>query len=91
MGWIATCELAVGAVRSQLRSMGVDPETVSPSDAHAVLDDLSRSEPELVVCQWYQAVDDRQLTRFYTMWQEWLDEQRWYRYLAGGSYGSLVK
>ena len=91
MTWIENCLLAVGAVRSQLRSMGVDPETVSPADAHAVLDDLSRSEPDLLVCQWYQAANDRQLSRFYEEWQGWLDEQRWLRYLDGGPYGSLVK
>jgi len=90
MGWIINCKVAVAAVRSQLRSMGVDPENVSPSDAHAVLDDLARSEPDLVACQWYQAADDRQLSRFYEEWQEWLDEQQVYRSFAGGSYGSLV-
>ena len=91
MTWIENCLLAVGAVRSQLRSLGIDPETVSPADAHAVLDDLSRSEPDLLVCQWYRAANDRQLSRFYEMWQEWLDEQRWLRYLTDGPYGSLVK
>ena len=84
MGWVAQCEIAVGAVRAQLRSMRIDPETVSASEAHAVLDELARSEPEFVACQWYQAADDRQLSWFYRDWEEWLDEQRWYRYLAGG-------
>ena len=55
------------------------------------VDELARAEPDLMVCQWYQSADDRQIGLFYEMWQEWLDEQRWYRYLAGGPYGSLVK
>jgi hypothetical protein len=71
--------------------MGIDPETVSAQQAHAVLDDLCRAEPDLVASQWYRAADERQLSRFYTGWQNWLDDQRWLRYVAGGPYGSLVK
>lgn len=91
MGWRKQRDIAVGAVRSQLRSQGIDPRTVSPSDAHAVLDDLARVEPDLVASQWYQAADERQLQSFYEEWQGWLDDERWQRYLAGGPYGSLVK
>ena len=90
MSWIATCERAVEAVCSQLRLEGVDPETLSPDDARMVLDELSRLEPDTQVSRWYRAANDRQLSRFYEEWQGWLDEQRWYRYLAGGPYGSLV-
>ena len=90
MTWIDTCERAVEIVCSHLRSRDINPETVSPDDARMVPDELSYLEPDTQVSRWYRAANDRQLSRFYEEWQGWLDEQRWYRYLAGGPYGSLV-
>jgi hypothetical protein len=40
--------LALGAVRSQLASMQLDPVTVSAEDAHVMLDELARACPDLV-------------------------------------------
>jgi hypothetical protein len=63
--------LALGAVRSQLRSMSFDPVTVSAEDAHRVLDDLARHCPDLVACQWYASASSYQMQLFYVEWERW--------------------
>lgn len=75
MRWTEKCDIALCAVRSQARRRGVEPRTLSASEAHAVLDDLARSEPGLVACQWYKAAPDRQVSHFYREWQRWLAQQ----------------
>jgi hypothetical protein len=62
--------LALGAVRSQLRRMGLSLEdgTVPFEQVLAVLDDLSRAEPDLVASQWYRQASDHQIS---TLRREW--------------------
>jgi hypothetical protein len=68
--------LALGAVRSQLARMQLDPVTVSAEDAHVVLDDLARQCPDLVASQWYQAVSSHQMQLFYVEWEQWRQGQQ---------------
>ncbi len=62
--------IALGAVRSQLRRIGVtiDP-SVSFDAVLGVLDDLHRSEPDLVASQWYITASDYQITRLRRDWK----------------------
>lgn len=70
--------IALSAVRSQLRRAALDPELITPSEAHATLDDLCRVETDLVACQWYSGADGRQLALFYREWEAWQAEQSGY-------------
>lgn len=70
--------IALSAVRSQLRAAALDPELITPSEAHAVLDDLCRVETDLVACQWYSGADGRQLALFYRDWEAWQAGQSGY-------------
>ncbi len=63
--------IAVQAARSQLRKMGTDPAGVASGDALEVLDDLARTEPELIASQWYSEADDAEVTRFEREWRQW--------------------
>lgn len=45
-------QVAIGAVRSQLRSMGLDPEQTSADDALKVLDDISRTGLLMASCKY---------------------------------------
>jgi hypothetical protein len=68
--------LALGAVRSQLTRMQLDPAKVSAEDAHVVLDDLARQYPDLVASQWYQAASSYQMQLFYAEWEQWKQGQQ---------------
>ena len=70
--------IALSAVRAQLRTAALLPELITPSEAHAVLDDVCRVETDLVACQWYSNADGRQLALFYRDWEEWQAEQSGY-------------
>ena len=62
--------IAMGAVRSQLRHMGFSLESsVAFDDAMRVLDDFSRSEPELLASQWYANASDNQMKLLRREWQ----------------------
>lgn len=68
--------IAVQAVRSYLRSMGINPASCTAHDAHQALDDVSRGFPELVASHWYRDASHRQVVLFYADWNRWLEEQR---------------
>jgi hypothetical protein len=68
--------LALGAVRSQLTRMQLDPGTVSAEGAHVVLDDLARQCPDLIASQWYQAASSHQMQLFYVEWEQWRQGQQ---------------
>jgi hypothetical protein len=53
---------ALGAVRTQLRRLGVSVDAFTPfRDVLAVLDDLHRAEPELIASQWYASATENQI------------------------------
>ncbi len=62
--------IALGAARHQLRRMGVSIDQSVPfADALAVLDDLHRSEPDLIASQWYAAASDNQIKLLRRDWK----------------------
>ena len=61
--------IALGAARSQLRHMGFSLESSVPFDnVLCVLDDLNRSEPELIASQWYAHASGYQITLLRRDW-----------------------
>jgi hypothetical protein len=63
--------IALRAVRSQLRRMGIAIDAFLPfADVLKVLDDLSRSEPDLVASQWYSKATDQQIRLLRKEWRE---------------------
>jgi len=62
--------IALGAARSQLRRMGVPIDQSVPfDDALAVLDDLHRSEPDLIASQWYAQASENQIKLLRREWR----------------------
>lgn len=61
-------QIALGAVRSELRRQGRNPQTVSAESAYAVLDNLFRSEPRLLAAQWYDTASDKERSKFFKEW-----------------------
>ena len=76
-------EIAIGAVRSELRRAGVRPELVDWAGAFRVLDDLLRVEPTLIASRWYALATDNQLRLFKQEWERW-------RQSAWSADGSLI-
>ncbi len=64
-------KIALGAVRVQLRRLGVSVDPLVPfQDVLAVLDDLHRAEPELVASQWYANATDHQIKLLRREWKQ---------------------
>jgi hypothetical protein len=62
--------IALGAAKSQLRRMGVSIDRSVPfDDVLAVLDDLHRTEPDLIASQWYVHAPDRQIALLRRDWK----------------------
>jgi hypothetical protein len=61
-------QIAIGAARSQMKKMGIDPKTETSSDALTVLDDIARCEPNLIASKWYNKASDNQITLFKRDW-----------------------
>src|SRR5258708_3262267 len=64
-------EIALGAVRSQSRRIGIDPRTLTADDAWGILDDLNGAEPELQASRWYRSSTIAQRTLFFREWKRW--------------------
>ena len=69
-------EIALQAARSQLRRIGIAPETMQASDAHKVLDDLARQDATLVASQWYSSASQSQMVLFYREWNKWRQQYK---------------
>jgi len=62
--------IALGAVRHQLRRMGVPIDQSVPfDDVLRVLDDLNRAEPEVGASQWYGHASDNQIKLLRREWR----------------------
>jgi hypothetical protein len=61
-------QIALGAVRSELRRQGVDPQTVSAESAYAVVDNLYRTDPQLLVSIWYDKASQAERNWFIKEW-----------------------
>jgi hypothetical protein len=69
-------QLALGAVRSYLRGMRIDPMTVTAADAFVCLDELFHIEPDTLVSQWYWVSSDQQHRLFCREWRQWQVQQQ---------------
>jgi len=67
-------QVALSAVRSFMRSHMLDPLKFPAHEAHKVLDDLARREPDLIASQWYRSTSSAQMTLFYHNWEQWRKE-----------------
>jgi hypothetical protein len=63
--------IALGAVRSEFRRRGQQPQFQLATSALAALDDLLRSEPDLIASQWYDKASERQIKLFNKEWNTW--------------------
>src|SRR2546422_10942781 len=63
--------IALGAARSQLRRLGTPLDhSVAFQSVLEVLDDLHRSEPDLIASQWYANASDNQIKLFRREWRK---------------------
>ena len=63
--------IAIGATRSEIRRLGEQPHFYTPERALQVLDDLLRSEPDLIASQWYDNASEAQRQLFRKEWAKW--------------------
>jgi outer membrane protein TolC len=62
--------IALGAARSQLRRMGAEIDPALPfEDVLKVLDNLCRSEPDLLASRWYREASEHQVKQLRREWQ----------------------
>lgn len=61
-------ETAIRAARAQLRSSG-QPMTLD--NAERTLDDIARTQPQLVAAQWWQTASNNQIKLFRREWRRW--------------------
>jgi hypothetical protein len=65
-------QIALGAARSYLRSMDINPLDVDGNGALAALDDICRTESSLIVYVWYHQINsDNQIKLFKQEWNKW--------------------
>jgi len=62
-------QIAAGAARSEMRRKNI---ALTLDNAKAVLDDLARTEPELIASQWWLDASDNQYRLFCQEWQRQL-------------------
>lgn len=60
--------VAIGAVSSELIRTARWPWELDGASARVVLDDLARTEPDLIASQWYSTASEHQLTLFEREW-----------------------
>ena len=69
--------IALGAVRSYLRQMKIDPLTATADDAEKALDDICRTEDSLIVHTWWVQCNSGNQTRLFCReWREWQRTER---------------
>lgn len=68
-------KIALGAIRSQARRQHIDPTTMSADDALAVMDDISRVDPQIYASVWYDQASDAQMKQFKREWNAWKRSQ----------------
>jgi len=70
--------IALGAARSQLRRLGTSLDrSVAFHSVLEVLDDLHRSEPDLIASQWYANASDNQIKLLRREWRkQWMRERK---------------
>ena len=61
-------QTAIRAARSQLRSLGA---AMTVDNAERVLDDMARTQPQLVAAMWWTQASDNQIKLFRKEWRQW--------------------
>ena len=61
-------QVALGAARSEMRRLGMEPIDKDADAALQVLDDLDRMEPDLVASIWYSGASNNQIRLFKREW-----------------------
>ncbi len=74
MSAIEMRHIALSAVRGFMRSHMLDPLKFPAHEAHEVLDDMARLQPDLIASRWYRSASSAQLSRFYQEWEAWRQE-----------------
>jgi hypothetical protein len=69
-------EIALGAVRSEMRKNGFVPQRQSARTALAVLNEIALSDPGTRASWWYLNCSDNELTLFIRDWKKWCISQR---------------
>lgn len=71
-------EIAIGAVRSYLRSMGIEPLETSVEGAVDALDDLIRADKNTIAAGFAQYASITQLKKFQRDWRAYLKHNGFY-------------
>ncbi len=58
--------IATAAARSQIRRLNIEP---SLENAEGVLDEMARTEPDLVASQWWLTASENQYRLFHQEWR----------------------
>lgn len=69
-------EIALSSARSKAREMNIKPEFISANDALGILDDINRSDKELICSEWYNNRTENQEKLFIKEWNKWKEERR---------------
>lgn len=64
-------DIAMGAVRSHLRMVGIDPRKASINQTESALNELMLYNPKLIAAQWYANSSKRQWLLWKTEWRKW--------------------
>jgi len=62
--------IALSCIRSVLRSNDADFLSISEKDALDILDDLARTEPDLIASIWYLSASENQVNLFKKEWNK---------------------
>ena len=68
-------EIAAGAARSQLRKMGFELKNATADSAFATLDDMTRTEPNLIASKWYLNASENQFKLFESEWKSTIEKR----------------
>ena len=83
------------AIRGEIRLLGMVPHHICGKDAHAIMDDLARKEPDLAVSRWYLGAKDYSIKAWIREWERWYrdevrrekEESQIQKLMAGGKDG----
>jgi len=64
-------QIALGAVRSELRKQGRSPQAVDANVAYAVLDNIFRTDKQSLAAVWYDTASDNDRNKFFREWEKY--------------------
>ncbi len=70
----AARETALRAVRSYMRSMGIDPKSCTSDQAAAALEDLQYADQDTIAAKFAAFASVTQLKKFHRDWTRWAKE-----------------